>query len=260
MIGQFLTAKAIEYRHLALNQCGSTNAECINAAGEGDPGKLWITAKSQTGGKGSRGRSWVSEPGNLYASLLLVDACPRRHLAELTFVAAIAVRDALKLIARLSSLEISLKWPNDVLLDGKKVSGILLESSTIGDTAITAIGIGINCKHHPAETNYPATDLAEAGYEIEPDELLNILSQCMADAINVWNKGINFEAVRHNWLSDAHRLGETISINLPGRETISGKFQTIDDQGLLLLEQASGELMRISVGDVFFTQSESQEQ
>ena len=110
---------------------------------------MWITAARQTAGRGRRGNAWVSEPGNLYASLLLTDAAPAAHLPELCFVVALAVRDALGSVAPELLSRLKLKWPNDLLLDGAKLAGILIEAESVGGKTITAAGIGVNCVHHP---------------------------------------------------------------------------------------------------------------
>ena len=128
---------------------GSTNAEALARARAGERGPLWITAARQTAGRGRRGNVWTSEPGNLYASLLLTDAAPAAHLPELCFVVALAVRDAVGTAAPSLSPKLRLKWPNDLLLDGAKLAGILIEAESVGGKTATVAGIGINCAHHP---------------------------------------------------------------------------------------------------------------
>ena len=118
---------------------GSTNAEALRLAGQGERGPLWVTAARQTAGRGRRGRRWVSEPGNLYASLLITDAAPSPHLPELCFVVALAVRDAICSVASTLAPVLKLKWPNDLLLDGAKIVGILIEAERIGNTTATVI-------------------------------------------------------------------------------------------------------------------------
>ncbi|MEM9277820.1 MAG: biotin--[acetyl-CoA-carboxylase] ligase [Pseudomonadota bacterium] len=255
MIGQLLSGKSAGYRHLALDECASTNNECLTAAQNGEPGNLWITTASQTGGKGSRGRSWVSQTGNLFASLLLIDPCERECLSELTFVAAIAVRETLLEVIRAGQGKeagIELKWPNDVLVKGSKISGILLESTSSSTMNSVVIGIGINCRHHPKNTLYPSTDLAELGLSIEPQQLFVTLANKIADAISVWQRGSNFTAIRNQWLQHAAGLGCELRINLPTGETATGIFEAVDERGYLLLKQKNGQTRRISVGDVFF--------
>src|ERR1043166_8409052 len=114
-------------RLLSLDEVGSTNAEAFARARAGERGPLWITARRQTAGRGRRGRAWVSEPGTLYASLLLTDPAPPQRAAELSLVAALAVHDALAERAAVLGPRLTLKWPNDVLCDGAKLAGILVE-------------------------------------------------------------------------------------------------------------------------------------
>ena len=117
---------------MALVDVGSTNAVALEQAVKGDKGPLWITAESQSAGRARRGRAWVSEPGNLYASLLLIDPAPQDQLATLPLVISLALHVAL--VAARPELEkrLKIKWPNDLLLDGKKLSGILLEAQPAG--------------------------------------------------------------------------------------------------------------------------------
>ena len=120
-------------RLIAYDTLGSTNAEALARGRAGERGPLWITAARQTAGRGRRGNAWVSEPGNLYASLLLTDAAPAAHLPELCFVVALAVRDAVCGGApRSFRPKLKLKWPNDLLLDGAKLAGILIEAESVG--------------------------------------------------------------------------------------------------------------------------------
>ena len=120
---------------------GSTNAEALALARAGERGPLWITARAQSAGRGRRGRTWVSEPGNLYASLLLTDPAPPERAAQLAFVAALAVHDAIAATAPALASELAFKWPNDVLLGGAKLAGILIEAE--GAPLVVAIGIGV---------------------------------------------------------------------------------------------------------------------
>ncbi|MGI9349969.1 MAG: biotin--[acetyl-CoA-carboxylase] ligase [Rhizobiaceae bacterium] len=256
MIGQFLSGQASHYRHVELEHCGSTNAECLNAAESGDPGNLWITALSQSAGRGSRGRSWISETGNLHASLLLLEPCEKRHLPQLTFVAAVALRNTiLDILPSGDDLKIDLKWPNDVLLNGRKVSGILLESTDKAGIIALTIGIGINCKQYPTDTLFPATSLAENGCTLELRDVFESLTGHVAGAISQWRAGDNFAAIRNQWLGHAAGLGKEIKVQLPGQETLVGVFQAIDEHGILLLKTPDGEIKKISVGDVFFNVS-----
>src|SRR5882672_11001128 len=162
-------ADAAGVRLIAHDALGSTNAEALACVREGARGPLWITADRQTAGRGRRGNVWNSPPGNLYASLLLIGAAPAARLPELCFVAALALRDAVGAAAPSLAARLNLKWPNDLLLDGAKIAGILIEAESVGDKTVTVAGIGVNCAHHPAGTHYPATSLAASGAAVTPD-------------------------------------------------------------------------------------------
>jgi len=158
---------------ISFDTLGSTNAEALSRARAGEHGPLWITAARQTAGRGRRGNAWTSEPGNLYASLLLTDAAPAAHLPELCFVVALAVRDAVATAAPAHALELKLKWPNDLLFDGAKLAGILIEAESVGGKTATVAGIGVNCARHPRDIAYPATDLTAHGVSVASDELFH---------------------------------------------------------------------------------------
>ena len=230
----------------------STNAAALQHALEhnGEAQPLWIVARAQTAGRGRRGNGWVSPPGNLYAALLLIDPAPPRRAPELSFVAALAVDDAIRDRARGLADRLMLKWPNDVLCDGKKLAGILLEGRMIDDKIAVAIGIGVNCLRHPSHTTYPATDLAAVGGPVSPDELFTALSGAMLRRLAQWQRRDGFSAVRTDWLARAAGIGETMRVRLPDRELV-GRGEGLDDNGCLLLRLADGSLRTIAAGEVF---------
>ena len=238
-------AAAAGVRHVHHDELDSTNAEALRLARAGERGPLWITAMRQSAGRGRRGRTWVSEPGNLYASLLLTDPAPPEHAAELSFVAALAAHDAIA--GRIPGVagRLKLKWPNDLLIDRNKCVGILVE----GEGAAIALGIGVNCSHHPADTAYPATDLAAAGLRVTPERLFEALSTAMLARLAQWRRGASFAAIRTDWLDRAFRLGEEIHVALDGAER-SGRFETVDGRGHLVLRHADGTAETIAAGDV----------
>ena len=188
-------AEAGGVRLIAFETLGSTNAEALARARAGECGPVWVTAAQQTAGRGRRGNVWVSEPGNLYASLLLTDAAPAAHLPELCFVMALTVRDAVSEVAPQLAAKLKLKWPNDLLLDGAKLAGILIEAESVGGIAAIAAGIGVNCAHHPENLAYPATSLAERGAIVAPGELLRALSHTMLTRLAQWQRGSGFAAI-----------------------------------------------------------------
>ena len=243
-------AEASGVRLIAYDTLGSTNAEALARGRAGERGPLWITAARQTAGRGRRGNAWVSEPGNLYASLLLTDAAPAAHLPELCFVVALAVRDALGGAAPELSSRLKLKWPNDLLLDGAKLAGILIEAESVGGKTITAAGIGVNCVHHPVGLAYPATSLSAYGESVSPESLLAQLSRAMIARLSQWDRGAGFAAIRAEWLSYAAGIGGDIQVRLPDRE-LTGTFESLDSMGRLMLRLPSGALEAITAGEVF---------
>lgn len=237
-------------RLIAHDTLPSTNAEALARARAGECGPLWIMAARQTAGRGRRGNAWTSEPGNLYVSLLLADPAPAAHLPELCFVVALAVRDAACGVAPTLAPKLKLKWPNDLLLDGAKLSGILIEAESAGSTTIAAAGIGVNCAHHPGNLAYPATSLAAHGIAVTPTALMAELSRAMVARLAEWARGAAFAAIRAEWLANAAGLGGDIHVRLPGRE-LSGTFETLDPAGRLMLRLPGGALEAITVGEVF---------
>jgi BirA family biotin operon repressor/biotin-[acetyl-CoA-carboxylase] ligase len=232
---------------IACDTLGSTNAEALARARSGERGPLWITARTQTAGRGRRGRAWVSEPGNLYASLLLTDPAPPERAAQLSFVAALATHDAIAACAPALAARLALKWPNDILLDGAKVAGILLEAEG-ARPLVLAVGIGINCRHHPAATEFRATDLAAAGAGVAVEQLFATLSSAMVERLRQWHEG--FAGIRAAWLARAGGLGGELTARLGGRER-TGRFEALDEAGRLLLRLPDGSLETIAAGEVF---------
>jgi BirA family biotin operon repressor/biotin-[acetyl-CoA-carboxylase] ligase len=243
-------AIATGVRHIAHDSLGSTNAEALTLARAGERGPLWVTAARQTAGRGRRGNVWTSEAGNLYASLLLSDAAPARHLPELCFVVALAVRDAVCAAVPAVAGELKLKWPNDLLLKGAKLVGILIEAESVGPDAVTAIGIGVNCAHHPENTGYRATDLAAEGVTVAPEAVFHALSGTMVARLEQWDRGAGFAAIRAAWLTHAAGIGGDIVVRLVDRE-LAGRFEALDTAGRLMLRLPSGALEAITAGDVF---------
>jgi BirA family biotin operon repressor/biotin-[acetyl-CoA-carboxylase] ligase len=238
-------------RLAAYDTLGSTNAEALALARAGAHGPLWVTARQQTAGRGRRGNAWTSEPGNLFASLLLTDAVPAGRAPELCFVAALALHDAVGDVTPALRTKLQVKWPNDLLIDGAKFAGILIEAETIqGKPPAVAIGIGVNCAHHPGDTSYPATDLAACGVAVTPEALLTGLARATQARLAQWDLGAGFAGVRADWLARAAGLGGDIRVRLPGRE-LSGTFETLDRMGRLMLRLPAGTLEAITVGEVF---------
>lgn len=241
-----------DFRHVALAETVSTNSECLTRARDGDPGNLWITATRQTGGRGRRGRAWFSEPGNLYASLLLIDPAPVERLHSLPLAAALAVYRAIRRVMPPGAPEVTIKWPNDILVDGRKTCGILLEGEGLPDGRYAlVIGCGINVATTPEEALYPVTSLRREGATVSPEELFAHLFTTMAETLSVWDRGAGIAAIIDQWRAAAKGIGEAITVNLPDR-SLSGRFVGIDEDGRLLLDTGTGAPQAIAAGDVFF--------
>ena len=230
----------------------STNEEARRRAEEGVTGPVWFAAKCQTSGRGRHGRTWQSRPGNLAATGLFPYLGSPADAAKLSFATSLAVADVLDALA--PGATVTLKWPNDALLNGKKAAGILLENFGKGvDGALRlAIGIGLNLRHHPPEqeANWPPTSVAaETGTDASFDTALVILAARLDHWMSVIRKD-GFAAIRDAWLDRAINLGREIAVRLPN-ETLIGQFTGLTDDGALVLETRDG-LRHISAGDVYF--------
>jgi BirA family biotin operon repressor/biotin-[acetyl-CoA-carboxylase] ligase len=192
----------------------------------------------------------VSERGNLFASLLLTDTAVPEHWPELAFVAALAIHDAVADVAPALRAQLSIKWPNDLLLAGKKFSGILIEGEGGAEgKGSVVVGIGVNCVSHPGDTDYPATDLKAAGAEVSAEALFTALSAKMLGRLAQWNEGEHFSTIRADWLARAAGRGEQIRVRLAEEELV-GRFDDVDGAGRLLLSLPDGSRKAIAAGDV----------
>ena len=220
----------------------STNEEARRLAAAGDTGPVWIAARMQSKGRGRRGNSWISEPGNLFATLLM--RAPSATAAQLGFAASLATADMVTSYTALP--RVRLKWPNDVLLDDRKVAGILLEM--VGPDTV-AIGIGINLAHHPEGTETPAISVNSAtGRAIDPDDALGNLAARFTAWYGTW-RSQGFAGLKPQWLKRASGLGGPTRARLVDRE-IKGVFEDLDHDGALLLRSDAG-LTRITAAEVF---------
>jgi BirA family biotin operon repressor/biotin-[acetyl-CoA-carboxylase] ligase len=232
---------------IACDIVGSTNAEALAYARAGEKGPLWITARAQTGGRGRRGRTWVSEPGNLFATLLLTDPAPSERAPQLSFVAALATHDAIARLAPALAARLAFKWPNDVLCGGAKLAGILIEAEGTRPL-IVAVGIGVNCRHHPGGTDIAATDLAAQGASVTAEQLFTGLSGAMMVRLREWGAG--FGQIRTEWLRRSGAPGTPLRIRVGARD-FTGRFETLDEAGHLVVRLADGTTETIAAGEVF---------
>ncbi|MDO5604230.1 MAG: biotin--[acetyl-CoA-carboxylase] ligase [Paracoccus sp. (in: a-proteobacteria)] len=238
-------------RHV-LPRCASTNAEALRIAPTGG-GRAWVMTHEQFQGRGRRGRDWVMPAGNFAASLALRPAGGPGQAALYSFVAALAVHDTLARICG-PHARLALKWPNDVLLNGGKVAGILLESAgQAGTLSALAVGIGVNLAAappaDPAAAFAPVSLRGETGITVSPDEFLDLLGPAFAG----WEARLlseGFAPVRDAFLARAARLGETITART-GREELTGRFEGLDDSGALILTTQTGRHC-VPAADVYF--------
>jgi BirA family transcriptional regulator, biotin operon repressor / biotin---[acetyl-CoA-carboxylase] ligase len=250
--------EAAGYRVLSLGATESTNDDALRAAREGDPGRLWIVAREQTTGRGRHGRQWTSPAGNLYTTLLLIDPCEASLAPQLGFVAGLALHEAVAAATGIGAPRLGLKWPNDLLLDGAKLSGLLLEGHRIGPGGGLAIviGFGLNVASAPASTPYPAVALRDLFPDATVEVLFSGLAAAFARAFDEWSDAIRtavsspFECIRARWLDRAVGVGTQVTLRLPTGER-GGLFDGLDPVGRLRLGTSFG-IELIDAGDLYF--------
>ena len=246
------------YKLAASERTGSTNTDAIESARSGERGPIWFVTAEQTAGRGRRQRAWVSPRGNLAASVLeVVDVAPA-VAATIGFAAGLAEEAALEKVSIEAAMRLgpdrpryTLKWPNDVLANGKKLVGIGLEAEAVGDRLAIVVGIGTNIVAAPEGTPTPAVSLAALGVQISAEELFSALTDAWVEFRGIWDNGRGFAEIRKLWLERAAGLGERVAINT-GTTTLEGIFDTIDDTGCLIVRTAEGRRVPIAAGEVFF--------
>jgi BirA family biotin operon repressor/biotin-[acetyl-CoA-carboxylase] ligase len=241
---------SITFRIEEVPAISSTNLALRERAAAGEPEGLVLRAEQQSSGRGRRGRGWESPPGNLYVSLLLRPTGTPAFGATLGFVAAVALG---KVLRNLTPAQVFHKWPNDLLIDGKKMSGLLLEAGARPDGKLDwlVLGIGVNIVSHPEAGLYPTTDLVASGGEaVSPRALLGRFLEAFAPLYEKWRME-GFMAVRDAWLEHAFGLGKEIVARLE-REEVAGHFADLDSDGTLIMALKDGQMRRIAAGDIFF--------
>ena len=232
-----------KWEHHIFDEVGSTNDEIQKYCGES--GKyIAVCAKKQTAGRGRRGRSWNSPEGNLFLSLAFEYELQRA--GELAFAASLSLLQAVKKIA--PAADVKLKWPNDVLLNNAKMSGILLEK---GAEKYMIVGVGVNVAASPKIENavYDITSLADADIKIKPQELLHLFMESFSQNLSLLQAN-GFAVLREKWLENAKNLGKEIIVRQNGTKE-KGIFKGIDENAALLMETPAG-VKKILAGDVFF--------
>jgi BirA family transcriptional regulator, biotin operon repressor / biotin---[acetyl-CoA-carboxylase] ligase len=248
------------YRLAAFDQIGSTNAEAISRARNGEQGPIWLVTSEQTAGRGRRHRPWIAPRGNLASSILEVMDVTPAMAATLGFAAGLALEAALRKVSSAARVSMagsddcafSLKWPNDVLACKQKIAGILLEAEPVaGNRLAVVVGIGTNVVAAPQGTPTPATSLAALGTQISAQELFVELSDAWAEFRSIWDSGRGFGEIRRMWLACAAGLQQSVAVHT-GAATVEGTFEGLDESGCMLIRTSGGKLVPISAGDVYF--------
>jgi BirA family transcriptional regulator, biotin operon repressor / biotin---[acetyl-CoA-carboxylase] ligase len=248
------------YQLAAFDSIGSTNAEALSRARAGERGPIWFVTSEQTAGHGRRNRPWTAPRGNLASSILEVTEVSPAVAATLGFAAGLALEQALQKVSLEASLrsagsdqlKFSLKWPNDLLSGRHKLAGILLEAEAMADRRLAVVvGIGTNVVAAPEGTPTPATCLSALGVQIGAEELFAVLSDSWAEFRGIWDDGRGFGEIRQRWLERAAGLGQPVAIQT-GSATLEGLFDTLDEQGCLIVRTSDGRRVPIAAGDVYF--------
>jgi BirA family biotin operon repressor/biotin-[acetyl-CoA-carboxylase] ligase len=257
-------ARSQGYALVAFDSIGSTNAEALERARSGERGPLWLVTDLQTAGRGRRQRAWISPQGNLAATIIETMDVQPSVAATLGFAAGLALEAALQAVSVESVIRSGgsagdnyrLKWPNDVLAGGQKLSGILLEAESVSGGLAVAVGMGTNVVAFPEDTPHPATSLAKLGVNASAGDLFMALSDSWAEFRGIWDHGQGFAEIRRLWLERAAGLGDIVSIQSSGA-TIEGTFETIDETGCMIVSRPDGKRIAIAAGDVYFGSAKS---
>lgn len=258
-------ALAAGYRLFSYDTVGSTSDEALAAARGGDSGGVWFAALQQTAGRGRRGRPWATPSGNLAASVFVVTNAVPSRAATLGFVAGLALHEALSRTAPDLAVHMAvdgasgprmrfaLKWPNDLIADdGAKVAGILLQSVALegGRTGIVA-GIGVNVVAAPEGLPIPAAALNQLGAKVAAETVFAELAEAWVGLERAWNHGNGLDAIRALWLERASGVGGPVAVKTDAGVT-RGVFETIDDEGCLVIRARDGSAQKVTAGEVHF--------
>ena len=252
-------ATSAGYRLAAFDKIGSTNAEAMARAREGERRPTWFVTTEQTAGRGRRQRAWIAPRGNLASSVLEVMDVSPAVAATMGFAFGLAHESALQRVsleanlrAGSDQLKYLLKWPNDILVRGQKLCGLLVEAEAMTDGGLAVVaGIGTNIIAAPEGTPTPATSLNALGVHVGAEELFAALSDAWVEFRGIWDNGRGFGDIRKAWLEHAFGVGERVAINT-GAATVEGTFDTIDDSGCLIVRTADGKRVPITAGEVHF--------
>jgi BirA family transcriptional regulator, biotin operon repressor / biotin---[acetyl-CoA-carboxylase] ligase len=246
-------------RLVHLPETDSTNAEAMRRTLAGEASPLWVLADRQTAGRGRAGRAWTSQPGNLFASLLVSTSCPPALAGQLSLVAGVAVIDAIRRAAgQVPPAGLRLKWPNDILVGTAKTGGVLVESTTrsSGTERLAIIGIGLNLVSAPDDLSRAATFLSAHGLSLSPTQALCFLAETMDGWLKTWNDAQGFAHVRRAWLDRAGPIGEPLTVHA-AQGIAAGRFAGLDEVGALLVAGSDGTERRFNYGDVMIGERES---
>ncbi len=228
-----------------LDSVGSTNAEAMKLLAGGRTSPVWVTAREQTAGRGRQDRQWTSPPGNLYASLLLpLPGVALGQLSCLSLVAGLAVADSF--VASGINVPVTLKWPNDVLIDGRKAAGILIETAGQPESLSAIIGCGVNLAHHPDDTRWPATHAAAHRRPVDPSDMMTLLAACMEARLEQWGRGAGQASIVDDWTKRSFGLGTRVQLG----DGLEGVFRGLASSGAMQVQLADGTEHLHHAGDV----------
>ncbi|ADE30062.1 biotin--[acetyl-CoA-carboxylase] ligase [Rickettsia prowazekii] len=258
-----------KFKLIVFDEIDSTSSEAMRIARHN---KVYadyaIFAKSQTRGRGRSGKNWQSRLGNLHVSLLMRPDKELELLPQLCFVTALAVYDTIlscilyagsnQLINNFNAVSvcpqnysIQLKWPNDILMNGRKIAGILLESVKMDNNYYLIIGIGINITYHPENIDQPTTSLiTENLMHVVPKALLKILIKNFEKYYKIWHHN-GFPFIRKKWIEHAYKLNENINIKYRN-DIVTGLFKDIDNTGNIILQLNTQEIISFSTAELYF--------